>query len=107
LDRAPDVAYDRGVHRVSFHPSGLGVEVPAGSTLLEATLAAGLPIARACGADGLCGRCGVRVLAGARHLEEESAEEGICKRRNRLDAELRLACCARIHGDIAITAAYW
>jgi ferredoxin len=95
------------VHSVSFEPSGRRVEVPAGSTLLDAVLAAGLPIAQACGADGLCARCGVRVLGGAEHLTAESREEAQGKRRNRLDAELRLACLTRVHGDVAVTTSYW
>lgn len=94
--------------QVSFQPSGRAVEVPAGSTLLEAALAAGLPIARACGADGLCGRCGVRVLAGAgTGVDAASDAEAATRRRNRLDPELRLACLARVLGDIEVTASYW
>lgn len=94
--------------RVSFQPSGRSVEVPAGSRLLEAVLAAGLPIARACGADGLCGRCGVRVLHGAAAgVDEAGAAEAAACRRNRLDPDLRLACRAHVLGDVEVTAAYW
>jgi 2Fe-2S ferredoxin len=92
---------------VRFQPSGLRVEVPAGSTLLDAVLAAGLPIARSCGADGVCGRCGVRVLTGALHVTPEQPQEGAVKRANRLAAELRLACRACVLGDVEVTAAYW
>jgi ferredoxin len=93
------------VPHVAFLPSGRTVEVPAGSTILEAALAAGLPIARACGADGLCGRCGVRVLAG--EIDAESDGEAATRRRNRLDPALRLACRARVLGDVEVTASYW
>jgi 2Fe-2S ferredoxin len=96
------------VPHVSFQPSGRSVEVPAGSTLLDAVLAAGLPIARACGSDGLCARCGVRVLAGAKTgVDEEGDDETTTRRRNRLDPALRLACRARVHGDVEVTASYW
>jgi ferredoxin len=93
--------------RVGFQPSGSSVEVPAGSTLLDAVLAAGLPIARACGAEALCGRCGLRVLAGAGALDPEAPEERRGKQRNRLPPDLRLACQARIRGDVEVTALYW
>jgi ferredoxin len=83
------------------------VQVPAGSTLLEAVLAAELPIARACGAEALCGRCGVRVLAGVEQLDPESPDELRGKQRNRVAPELRLACQARIRGDLEVTALYW
>jgi ferredoxin len=93
------------VPRVSFQPSGRSIEVPAGSTLLDAAVAVGLPIARACGADGLCGRCGVRVVAGA--VDAESEAEASVKRRNRVDPELRLACRAHAVGDVELSAANW
>lgn len=92
---------------VSFHPSGLRVEVPAGSNLLEAAIAAGLPIARGCGAHGVCARCAVEVLAGAEHLEPESADEAARKQRNRVEPQRRLACRARVHGEVSVTASYW
>jgi len=93
---------------VAFQPSGRTVEVPAGSTLLDAAIAAGLPIARACGADGLCGRCAVRVLSSAPDgLEAVSESEAATRRRNRIDPELRLACRARVLGDVEVTASYW
>jgi ferredoxin len=92
---------------VSFQPSGRAIEVPAGSTLLDAALAAKLPIARACGADGLCGRCGVRVLSGAGSVDTESAAEVATRLRNRLDPALRLACRTRVRADVEVTASYW
>ena len=83
------------------------MQVPGGSTLLDAVLAAGLPIARACGAEALCARCGVRLLSGGRHLDPESPSERRSKQRNRLDPELRLACQAQVRGDVELTTDYW
>ena len=85
----------------------LEVRVEAGSTLIEAVGRAGLPLAQACGRDGLCGRCGVVVLEGSDSLSAESAEEREAKRRNRVDAEERLACLARVRGPVVATARYW
>jgi ferredoxin len=93
--------------RVRFQPSGRHVDVPAGSILIDAVLAAGLPIARGCGADGLCARCGVRALAGVESLSREAPDESAAKRRNRVGPELRLACRARVGGDVEVTAPYW
>ena len=95
------------MHRVRFLPSEIDVEVPAGTTLLDAALAAGLPVARSCGADGVCGRCGLAIVAGGEHLSQESADETRIKQRNRVDAALRLACRATIHGDVTAQADYW
>jgi adenylate cyclase len=93
--------------RVLFQPSAREVEAPAGSTVLDAALAAGLPIARACGAEGLCARCVVRILEGAESVEAEAPDETETKRRGRIDAELRLACRVRIRGPLTVTASYW
>lgn len=81
--------------------------MPAGTTLLDAALAAGLPVARSCGADGVCARCGLRIVEGAANLSPEAADETRIKQRNRIEAELRLACRAAIGGDVTATALYW
>jgi ferredoxin len=92
---------------IRFQPSGRTLRVARGTTLFEAARRAGLPMAGACGADGLCARCAVRVLAGAERLSPETEEEGRQKRRNRIDPALRLACRAAAVGDVEVTAGYW
>ena len=93
--------------RIRFLPSGRELRVAAGTTLLEAARRAGLPIASACGADGVCARCGVRVLPGAASLSAEDEVEARQKRRNRVDPALRLACRAAVSGDVEVSASYW
>jgi len=97
---------------VWFRPSRAGaaarrVEVPPGTTLLEAAHRAGMPVARACGGGGLCARCGLRVVAGAEGLAPEGSAEARAKARNRVDASLRLACQVRVEGRLEVSAAYW
>jgi adenylate cyclase len=94
--------------RVRFLPSGRSVEIEAGAqTLLEVTRVAGLPIASACGQNGACARCGLEILEGADALEPETSREARIKERNRIDAELRLACRVRPRGDLVVRARYW
>ena len=93
--------------RVRFQPSGQTVTAAAGTILLDCVRRAGLPLASACGADGLCGRCGVRVLAGAEALSPETGSEANAKARNRIDPALRLACQVQLRGDVEITTSYW
>jgi ferredoxin len=83
------------------------VSVPPGTTLLEAARLAGLPIASACGAERLCGRCGLEVLRGADALPPESEREGRVKRRNRVDRAQRLACFVSLAADVEARATYW
>lgn len=94
-----------GEVRIRFQPSGTVASVPAGTTLLEAARGAGLPVASACGADGICARCGMHVLEG--EVPPENDAERTLKQRNRIDAELRLSCRIRVHSDLVVTATYW
>ena len=90
-----------------FRPSGRSVRVPAGTTLLEAARRAELPVARACGAEGLCGRCGLRILSGGEFLPREGEDEMRVKRNNRIDPAERLACRVALTDDVEATARYW
>jgi len=93
--------------RVAFQPSGRSVRVEPGTALPEAVRRAHLPLASACGSDGLCGRCGVRVLSTAAPLPPESEDERLAKQRNRIDPALRLACRISVVSDLEITTPYW
>ena len=46
---------------VRFEPSGLKVEVPQGTVLLDAARKAGIYLSSICGGDGYCGKCKVIV----------------------------------------------
>jgi 2Fe-2S ferredoxin len=93
--------------RVRFLPSGAEVLVEAGASLHDAARRAGLPIASACGADGICGRCVVMCVHGAEQLPVETRAESELKARNRVDARYRLACRVAPRGDVTVTAPYW
>jgi len=86
---------------------GKRVRVPCGTRIVDAVRQAGLPIASACGAGGLCARCGVRILSGNASVSPETPEEIRAKRFNRVDPEQRLSCMATISGDVKITTSYW
>ena len=90
---------------VRFLPKGVELEVPKGTRLIDAVREAGLPIARACGDDLVCAKCGVRIVSG--RVAREAAIERRAKARNRISPELRLACALRIHGDLVLSAEYW
>ena len=81
------------------------MEIGPGTTLLDAALAAGLPVGNSCGADGTCGRCGLRLVSGK--LPPPSEREKSVSKANRLDAGLRLSCMVEPETDIEVTADYW
>jgi 2Fe-2S ferredoxin len=95
------------LYRVRFLPEDRMVEMPRGTYLLDAVKQAGLPIARGCSGQGLCARCGVRILSGGDVLASEKPVEIEAKRANRVEAGLRLSCCTCVDGDLEVTASYW
>jgi ferredoxin len=98
-------SYPVEVPKLSFLPSGRRISVRKGARLVDAIRRAGLPVARACGEELVCAKCGVRVLSG--QITRESAREREVKRRNRIPPGLRLACAIRVHEDLVVTADYW
>ncbi|HJO23623.1 MAG: 2Fe-2S iron-sulfur cluster-binding protein [Myxococcota bacterium] len=92
---------------VRFQPSGRSLRVAPGTTLLEAAQSAGLPMASACGAHGVCGRCSVELLGGARNVSAQTPAEARVMRANRVAADRRLACHAHVAGPVEMTASYW
>ena len=91
--------------RVRFQPHNISVEIEHGTTLLDAAKMASLPVGNSCGAEGTCGRCGLRVVSGS--LPEPSAREVKIAKANRLDPGLRLSCMVKPSTDVEITADYW
>ena len=70
------------------------------STILESTLAAGIPHAHACGGKGLCSTCRVYVDKGLENvLPRNTKEESIAQKLGLLP-EVRLACQSQIEGDV-------
>lgn len=76
------------------------LEVPSGATLLEACAVHGIYPPSACGGRGLCGRCAVSIVAGALSAPTQAEEKKISAE-DRAKG-LRLACQARIQGDVEI-----
>ncbi|MGQ9586930.1 MAG: ASKHA domain-containing protein [Thermoplasmata archaeon] len=83
-------------YAVHFAPDGKSVAVKGGTTILEASRAAGISLDAVCGGEGKCGRCKVRPkgrFSAARSplvSEEESA------------AGIVLACKATVEGDLSV-----
>ena len=86
---------------IEFKPSGKSIEVPIGTTILEAASKAGLLIESPCHGAGVCGKCKVRVepedlrkikLSGSHNLPDAEAKSGYV-----------LSCHAQILGDIRTT----
>ena len=90
---------------VRLLPKGIEIRVPKGARLIDVVREAGLPIARACGDDLVCGKCGVRIVSG--RVSREAPVERRAKERNRIATELRRACALRVNHDLSVSADYW
>ncbi len=98
--------------RVIFMPSGLRGTAALGTTVLGAARALGVDIDSTCGGRAICGRCQITVSEGrfgregvtssAAHLTPPTEAEEKYARLRGLAAGRRLACQARILGDMVI-----
>lgn len=90
-------------HRIAItYPDGRRVEIPPGTTILEASRMAGIPHASVCGGRGRCSTCRVRVSSGLEHLPTASPEERRVLERVGAPPNVRLACQTRPTAHIAI-----
>jgi len=83
--------------RVSFDPDGISIEVPAGTTVLEAAQRAGVPIDSVCGGAGRCGRCRVRVTGSVSVRGEATETEPLGSK-----ARMVLACKSTVDRDLRV-----
>jgi ferredoxin len=93
--------------RVTFIPLGISAEANPNETVLDAARRAGAPIGNSCGSVGVCGRCVVRVLAGAENLSAPTTIELRVSSQRGFAADERLACQAVVLGDADVTTGYW
>jgi adenylate cyclase len=71
-------------------------------TLLEWSLAQGIPHMCACGGNAKCSTCRVMVMEGIEHLSEPTSAEWKLSAKKGFDANIRLACQARPTGDVVV-----
>jgi uncharacterized 2Fe-2S/4Fe-4S cluster protein (DUF4445 family) len=93
------MAEARDKARVTFD-SGETAEVRPGSVLLAAALVVHYPVDAPCGGRGTCGKCRVRAEG---QLSPASADERLLLGDGSIAAGLRLACRARVLGDVAVS----
>jgi ferredoxin, 2Fe-2S len=86
--------------RVRFEPDGVEIEVPLGTTILQAAEQAGARLGSACGGVCACSTCHVYVDEGLDGLSEiEDEEEDILDKAFDLRRNSRLACQARLQAE--------
>ena len=83
---------------------GDGTEVfcTNGHTLLEVSRAWGIPHMSVCGGRARCSTCRTLVISGRENLTSPTEAEASLLRKLNADSGIRLACQARIRGDVSI-----
>src|SRR5512137_245049 len=82
---------------VTFLPHGRSIAVPAGTSVIEAALEAGVHINASCGGEGVCGKCRIRVESG-------EVRGGVSERLSPADVAkgYRQACRSILEGDVSV-----
>jgi uncharacterized 2Fe-2S/4Fe-4S cluster protein (DUF4445 family) len=98
--------------RIVFTPSGLGGEVPAGTSVLQAARDLGVDLDSVCGGRGICGRCQIAFEPGQypkwaidstdAALSPWSETESAYETRRGMKPDRRLGCCAVVRDDIVL-----
>jgi uncharacterized 2Fe-2S/4Fe-4S cluster protein (DUF4445 family) len=91
---------------VRFEPSGLKIEVPVGTVLLEAANKAGVYLSSICGGDGYCGKCKIVIDQG--QFQSKSAARLAGKSTalltpNEVRENVVLACQTKVLSDMVVT----
>ncbi len=92
--------------KVTIRPKNIVIEVPEGDTIMGAAQAAGYYWPTTCGGEGRCTTCACTVVSGMVDLSPRgrSEERVLVEERGAgvLDTPLRLACQARVYGDVVV-----
>jgi uncharacterized 2Fe-2S/4Fe-4S cluster protein (DUF4445 family) len=98
--------------KVIFQPSGRRGYIDEGKNLLQAARDMGVDIESLCGERQSCGKCRVRVEEGSfpkdgihsakNNLSPLTPEEGKCIEAEEVSLGYRLACSARLQGDVVV-----
>jgi len=90
---------EKGFVSITFQPEGRRVQVPAGTTIMDAARKAGINIVAPCGGTGECGKCKVEIFKG--EIPATQADQFWLTEKE-LRKGFRLACMARVHEDVVI-----
>lgn len=83
-------------------PDQIVIDVHEKQTLLNASLAAGIPHTHVCGGNARCSTCRVIVLEGLENVDPPNAEERMLAERLGLPREVRIACQATVRGPTRV-----
>ena len=87
--------------KVTFMPAGQSFEVAAGTTILVSAIQNGLQLRHDC-TEAICGTDRVKIVSGKEQLSEKDENEELTLEMMNAGPDDRLACVARIVGDVTV-----
>ena len=88
---------------IRFEPDGMEIVVPVGTSILDASRAAGAQVGSACGGVCACSTCHVYVKQGLQALSApDDREEDIMDKAFDVRANSRLGCQSKILRDVTV-----
>ena len=87
--------------KVTFMPVGQSFEVAAGTTILVSAIQNGLQLRHDC-TEAICGTDRVKILYGKEQLSAKDDNEELTLEMMNAGPDERLACVARIVGDVTV-----
>ena len=88
--------------KIYYVPDDREVETSPATTILRASLEAGIPHAHACGGNARCSTCRVLVLEGVEHCGPRNEQEQQFAERLHFNQRLRLACQTTVTGNVRL-----
>ena len=85
-----------------FMPDDRQVETNPATSILEASLGAGLPHTNVCGGNARCSTCRVVILEGLKFCGARNAKEQALAAQLGFNSTIRLACQTSITGDVKV-----
>ena len=93
--------------KIQFSKNLPEIEVENGTNLMQALLAANLPVASSCHGDGICGKCRIQIVHGRENLSQISATEQVLRDRLKIHGGIRISCQTQVNGNVEVDTSYW
>ena len=87
--------------KVTFMPARQSFEVAAGTTILVSAVQNGLRLRHDC-TEAICGTDRIKILSGQNQVSEKTENEELTLEMINAGPDDRLACVARILGDVIV-----
>jgi ferredoxin len=87
--------------KVTFMPAGQTFEVAAGTTILVSAIQNGLQLRHDC-TEAICGTDRVKIVSGKENLSDKTENEELTLEMMNGGPDDRLACVARVVGDVTV-----